>query len=50
MPKLTKKDFFTDSDKDGLTDVEERIYGANPHNSDTDGDGMGDGLACESLP
>lgn len=43
MPKLTKKDFSTDSDNDGLTDAEERIYGTDPNNPDTDADGMSDG-------
>lgn len=43
MTKLTKKDFYTDSDNDGLTDAEERIYGTNPNNPDTDADGMSDG-------
>lgn len=43
MPKLTKKDFSIDSDKDGLTDAEERIYGTDPNNPDTDADGMSDG-------
>lgn len=33
-----------DSDGDGLTDDEERRLGTNPFNSDTDGDGIIDGL------
>ena len=34
----------TDSDKDGLTDIEElKIYGTDPNNSDTDGDSYLDG-------
>ena len=32
-----------DSDGDGLTDDEERALGTDPHNPDTDGDGIGDG-------
>ena len=32
-----------DSDNDGLTDAEEKIYGTNPFNPDTDGDGYLDG-------
>lgn len=32
-----------DSDKDGLTDDQEKIYGTNPLNPDTDGDGYSDG-------
>lgn len=40
-PKKSEK---IDSDHDGLTDKEERlIYGTDPHNPDTDGDGMSDG-------
>ncbi len=32
-----------DSDKDGLSDLEERLYHTNPNNPDTDGDGYKDG-------
>ena len=32
-----------DSDNDGLTDDEEKIYGTDPYNPDTDGDGYMDG-------
>jgi hypothetical protein len=32
-----------DSDSDGLTDVEEAVYGTDPHNPDSDGDGFLDG-------
>jgi hypothetical protein len=32
-----------DADKDGLTDSSERIYGTDPKNPDTDGDGHLDG-------
>lgn len=32
-----------DSDSDGLTDLEETLYGTNAHNPDTDGDGFLDG-------
>lgn len=32
-----------DSDSDGLTDVEEVLYGSDPHNPDTDGDSYLDG-------
>ncbi|MEI6529362.1 MAG: CAP domain-containing protein [Candidatus Falkowbacteria bacterium] len=42
LPKKPKK--FIDSDKDGLSDWEEiNIYGSNPHDEDTDGDGVDDG-------
>ena len=34
---------FLDSDQDGLTDSEEKLYGTDPHNPDTDGDGYSDG-------
>lgn len=33
-----------DSDNDGLTDVEETIFGTSPSNSDTDNDGYKDGI------
>lgn len=32
-----------DSDHDGLTDAQEKIYGTDPNNPDTDGDGLSDG-------
>ncbi|HVM90568.1 MAG TPA: fibronectin type III domain-containing protein [Verrucomicrobiae bacterium] len=32
-----------DSDSDGLTDVEESVYGTDPHNPDSDADGFLDG-------
>lgn len=32
-----------DSDDDGLTDIEEQRLGLDPHNPDTDGDGIKDG-------
>jgi outer membrane protein OmpA-like peptidoglycan-associated protein len=32
-----------DDDDDGLTNAEERKYGTDPHNPDTDGDGLKDG-------
>jgi hypothetical protein len=38
-----------DTDKDGLTDVEEALYGTNPTNPDTDGDGYTDGLELLNL-
>lgn len=33
----------TDADSDGLTDVEEKVYGTDPNKPDTDGDGFIDG-------
>jgi len=38
-----------DSDQDGLTDVEERIYKTDPNNSDTDNDGFSDGNELKNL-
>lgn len=35
---------FSDSDDDGLWDAGERAYGTDPHNPDTDGDFISDGL------
>lgn len=32
-----------DSDHDGLSDADEALYGTDPHNPDTDGDGLTDG-------
>lgn len=37
-----------DSDKDGLTDEEEKLYGTDAKNSDSDGDGYSDGVEVES--
>lgn len=37
-----------DSDNDGLTDAEEKIYGTDPHNPDTDGDGYLDGAEVKA--
>lgn len=39
---------FLDSDQDGLTDEEERLYGTNPRDSDSDGDGYSDGAEVAS--
>lgn len=36
-------DEYRDSDGDGLTDAQEKIYGTDPNNPDTDGDGYLDG-------
>ena len=38
-----------DSDKDGLTDVEERLYQTGQNNPDTDGDGVSDGQEIINL-
>lgn len=42
------KSVFLDSDQDGLSDEEEKIYGTNPSNPDTDGDGYSDGAEVRS--
>lgn len=39
---IEQEDDLTDSDKDGLTDVEEEEYGTSPRSEDTDGDGLFD--------
>ncbi len=39
----------TDSDGDGLTDVQEEIIGTDPDNPDTDGDGLSDGIEVNEL-
>ncbi|MCX6763642.1 MAG: hypothetical protein NTZ97_02820 [Candidatus Moranbacteria bacterium] len=39
---------FLDSDQDGLTDAEEKSYGTDPQNRDTDGDGYSDGVEVRS--
>ncbi len=39
----------TDSDHDGLTDKQEKIFGTDPHNPDTDGDGIPDGQDPQPL-
>lgn len=38
---------FDDSDTDGLSDEEEKIYGTDPEVADTDGDGYSDGVEIE---
>lgn len=45
---VTEKNIFQDSDQDGLSDEEERLYGTDPFNKDTDGDGYMDGVEVES--
>ncbi len=42
------KNIFQDSDQDGLTDEEEKIYETDLNSSDTDGDGYGDGAEVRS--
>jgi hypothetical protein len=42
------KNIFQDSDQDGLSNDEEKLYGTDPMKSDTDGDGYSDGVEVES--
>lgn len=42
------KNIFLDSDQDGLSDEEEKIYGTNPNDRDTDKDGYSDGAEVKS--
>lgn len=42
------KNIFQDSDQDGLSNDEEKLYGTDPFTKDTDGDGYGDGIEVES--
>jgi hypothetical protein len=42
------KNVFLDSDQDGLTDEEEKLYGTDMHGRDTDGDGYSDGAEVKS--
>ena len=44
----TQHNIFLDSDQDGLTDAEEKLYGTDPHNPDTDGDGYTDGAEIKA--
>ncbi len=44
----TASNIFLDSDQDGLSDEEEKIYGTDPRNPDTDGDGYSDGAEVRS--
>lgn len=42
------KNIFIDSDQDGLSNEEEKLYGTDPTVKDTDGDGYSDGVEVES--
>lgn len=42
------KNIFLDSDQDGLSDDEEKAYGTDVNNRDTDGDGYTDGVEVKS--
>ena len=44
----TNKNIFLDSDQDGLTNDEEKMYGTDPYKADTDGDGYSDGVEISS--
>ncbi len=39
---------FQDTDQDGLSNDEEKLYGTDPNNRDSDNDGYGDGVEVES--
>lgn len=41
------KNIFLDSDQDGLSDEEEKLYGTDPSNSDSDRDGYSDGVEVQ---
>jgi hypothetical protein len=42
------QNIFLDSDQDGLSNAEEKIYGTDPSKTDTDGDGYADGAEVKS--
>ena len=42
------KNIFQDSDQDGLSNDEEKLYGTDPFEKDSDGDGYSDGVEVES--
>ncbi|PIP26962.1 MAG: hypothetical protein COX30_04570 [Candidatus Moranbacteria bacterium CG23_combo_of_CG06-09_8_20_14_all_39_10] len=44
----TTNNIFLDSDQDGLSDEEEKLYGTDLRNSDTDGDSYSDGAEIKS--
>lgn len=44
----SKMSIFQDSDQDGLSNEEEKLYGTDPNNPDTDGDGYSDGVEVRS--
>ncbi|MDQ1283810.1 MAG: hypothetical protein QG620_158 [Patescibacteria group bacterium] len=44
----TTNNIFLDSDQDGLTDAEERTYGTDPRNRDTDSDSYCDGAEVKA--
>jgi predicted nucleotidyltransferase len=44
----SNKNIFQDSDQDGLANEEEKAYGTDPFNPDTDGDGYSDWIEIQS--
>ncbi|MDD5083888.1 MAG: hypothetical protein PHT88_03030 [Candidatus Moranbacteria bacterium] len=44
----TDKNIFQDTDQDGLSNDEEKLYGTNPNEADTDGDSYTDGTEIKS--
>jgi hypothetical protein len=45
---VSDKNFFQDTDQDGLSNDEEKVYGTDPDVADTDGDSYTDGIEIES--
>jgi hypothetical protein len=45
---ISTKNIFQDSDQDGLSNDEEKLYGTDAFKKDTDGDGYSDGIEVES--
>jgi len=46
--KNENQNIFLDNDQDGLSDQEEKAYGTDPNNADTDGDSYSDGVEVKS--
>jgi hypothetical protein len=46
---LSGDDWDKDPDDDGLTNLDEFLYGSDPNNSDTDGDGLPDGWEADNM-
>ena len=45
---ISGKNIFQDTDQDGLSNDEEKLYGTDPNKADTDGDGYSDGIEVRS--
>jgi len=46
---LSGNDWDLDPDNDGLTNLDEFLFGSDPNNSDTDGDGLPDGWEADNM-